>query len=175
MIGWASHCQTDARLSSGFVVLALRVCRSAKRLKNRLWPWRYAWAPWSGDAACWGDRCSIAVPGTAPSVWRHADAGAEDASQMCLVGETAEDGDLAERLLRHRHQFASSVDAALKQVGVWWLAKADPERSRELAPPKTDQIGEIGNTQRVVEMHFDVAGHPPSLPRRQSRPAPAWG
>jgi hypothetical protein len=94
---------------------------------------------------------------------------------MRLIRETTKDCDLTERFLRHLHQLTGAADAAFKQIRIRWQTEATLERGRESDPLKTDEIGQVGDTQRLVEMFLDVAAHPQRLPRGQSRPTPVRG
>ena len=87
---------------------------------------------------------------------------------MCLIVESACDGQLTERHIAGEHETACPVQAALDQIEVRRFAEASPESAREMRYAEANRTAEIRDMDRLRQMLFDERLQPADAPRRKS-------
>jgi hypothetical protein len=91
----------------------------------------------------------------------------EQPAEMCLIVESARDGQLTERHIAGEHETACPVQASLDHIEVWRLAEASPESAREVRYAEANRTAEIRDMDGLRQMLFDKRLQPADTPWRK--------
>jgi hypothetical protein len=87
---------------------------------------------------------------------------------MSLIAHAALEGNLRQGEPRGQHQFLSSSDALLHNVGTRGLSESLPKGAEEMARAKPHDTGEISSPDTRVQFVLDVRSYKFGLPERET-------